>query len=714
MSDAHPLTPLLNPRSVALVGASARAGTVGNGIVQALVTTDFPGTVYPVNPKYDEIEGFRCYPSLSELPGPVDLALLCVAGRHLEALMIEAIEQGARSATVFDACYLEQDADAPLVERLGRLAREAGIPVCGGNCMGFYNLDARAYICGYPRAAHFARGGIAFITHSGTNFGSLPQGDNRLGFNMVISSGQEMVTTMADYMDYALEQSSTRVLALFLETVRDPEAFVAALEKARARDIPVVALKIGRTAESARMAETHSGAIAGNDAAYQAVFDHHGVIRVEHLYEMAATLSLIGHPRRMGPGGLAVIGDSGGERGMMVDLAEEIGVPFAEISAETSARLAAKLAPGLAPENPTDAWGTLSDYQEVFRAGLTALLDDPDTAIGVLLRDLRTGDGLSETLADVAIDVAATRAKPVAIATNYSGSAHRELALRVSRAGVPVLDGTREMLMAVKHAMVHRDFHARPRTAPRAPAPDGVGDRWRAWLSNGTAFTEVDGLALLGDYGIPVPTVRVVETAAEAAAAAAAIGLPVVLKTAMPRISHKTDVGGIHLNLADRAAVTAAYDDLARRLGPGVLVAPMIGNGVEMALGMMRDPQFGPLVMIGAGGALIEVLDDRRFVVPPIDPGTARRIIDSLRIRPLLDGKRGRPPADVDALANAVSRFSELVVDLGAALLEMDVNPFVALPDGCLALDALVVGGMSPVQASGTEDVAAQVAPPRC
>ena len=255
----------------------------------------------------------------------MDLAVLAVKSARLEGVLAGVIEHGARAATIFDSCYLEGDRDPPLAERLGAMAREAGMPICGGNCMGYNNLDSKCYVTGYPTPYKTAHGGIAFITHSGTAYGSIPQADPRLAFNLVVSSGREMATTMADYMHYALAQDSTRVIALFLETVRDPEGFVAALERARERRVPVVVLKVGRTAVSARMAATHSGAIAGNDAAYQAVFERYGVVRLTDLYEMASTLALLSSPRQPGPGGLAVVGDSGGERGMLVDLASDLG-----------------------------------------------------------------------------------------------------------------------------------------------------------------------------------------------------------------------------------------------------------------------------------------------------------------------------------------------------------------------------------------------------
>jgi len=278
---------------------------------------------------------------------------------------------------IFASCYLENDSDPPLTQRLAALARAAAMPICGGNCMGFYNETSHTWICGFPAPREPHQGGIALISHAGSVFGALAHNDPRLKFNLVISAGQELVTSAADYLDYALEQPETRVVGLFLETVRDPAKFLAALDKAAAREIPVVALKVGRTEASAALAMSHSGAIAGNDAAYQALFDRYGVLRVSNVDEMATTLLFFQQGRRARAGGLAAIHDSGGEREMVMDLAEDHRVPFARINSETVAKLSARLEFGLQPVNPLDAWGTGRDFVDLFADCLVALMAGP-------------------------------------------------------------------------------------------------------------------------------------------------------------------------------------------------------------------------------------------------------------------------------------------------------------------------------------------------
>jgi acetate---CoA ligase (ADP-forming) len=264
------------PSSVAIVGASTTPDSVGNTCVKMARRGDYKGRIYPINPKYQEIEGLRCYPSLSVLPEPVDLAVLCVGSPRMEAALTDAIASGAKSATFFSTGYLENDTKPSLNQRLAKMAKDAGVPICGGNGMGFYNLDIDLFVSfGWP--PYKARsGGITLLTHSGASFSALSLNDGRLGYNLCVSTGTEVTTTIADYMGYAIEQPTTRAIGLVMESVRDPANFIEKLKRAQDRDIPVVALKLGRTGESIRLALSHSGAIAGNDEAYDAVFERYG------------------------------------------------------------------------------------------------------------------------------------------------------------------------------------------------------------------------------------------------------------------------------------------------------------------------------------------------------------------------------------------------------------------------------------------------------
>ena len=684
------LAPLLSPRSIAFVGASAREGTPGHTMLDLNRGGAHDGRLYPVNPRYSRIDGIDCYPSLGELPEIPDLVVLGLADQRLENALTEAAGAGARAAVIFGGANLEEPEQTRLVRRLTAIATEADIPICGGNGMGYYNLDAGLRIT-FSRPPSTTPGGrVALISHSGSSWSSLTHNDGRLRFNLSVSSGQELNVGVADYMRYALSMPTTRAIGLILETVRRPEDFLAALSEANAREVPVMALKVGRTEQSARLAISHSGAIVGDDAAFDAIFEHYGVGRARTLEELAAGLLVLSNAGRAGPGGLAVIHDSGFERELLIDLASDHGAALACISPDTRERLAALLDPGLEPVNPLDAWGTGRDFERVFTECLCILMEDPDTACAFISHSLRARFWISEAWARVAQESARRSAKPIAVVSNFPWVEDGGIVERMSDMGIPVIGGMGTGLDAARHLFAWRDFLAREASLP----PDGLEaarlDAWRGRLETGEVLDEAESLALLADYGLDVVRCRRAASRDEIEDVARDLDAAVALKTAMPGVHHKSDGGGVILDVAPERLVEA-YDALAARLGPGVLVADMAPPGVEMALGVVRDPHFGPLVMVAAGGVLIEVLADRRLAVPPFDRERAAELISRLRRRPLLDAHRGRPAANVPALAEAVARLSVLAHELGPWIGELDVNPIIVGPERAVAVDALVL-----------------------
>jgi acetate---CoA ligase (ADP-forming) len=686
---------MLEARSVAVVGASVKAGTLGAQMMAELRRGGFDGAVYPVNPGYDEVDGHPCFASIADVPEPVDLAILGVANHRVEQALREAAAAGAASAVTFSSLYEEEPPEpgSPLLaERVAAVANEHGMAFCGGNGMGFLNVEAKLRATGFPTPDELRAGPVAFLSHSGSAFAAFAFNDRRIGFNVVVSSGQEIVTTMAEYMEYALALASTRVLALLLETVREPERFVGALRAADERGVSVVALKVGRSERSKSMVVAHSGALAGEHGAYEALFDAFGVHEVETLDEMADAMELLSGPRRATTGaGIASVHDSGGERALFADLADDLGVPFARISDATKAALQVTLDPGLQAENPLDAWGTGIDADRIFRESLRLLHDDDATSALALVVDLtRQGEPYVEGYLAIARDVFASTTKPFCVLSNLSSAVAAEEAAVLRDAGIPVLEGTRSGLRALGFLLAEQARAELPPVAAPEPVPDDLRERWRRALSRGPVG-ETAALELLRDYGVPIVEAVSASTAGEAVAAAARLGYPVALKTAAPGIAHKTDADGVRLGIASEPALEEAYADVSSRLGPEVVVSPMAAEGVEIALGIFRDPQFGPLVLAAAGGVLIEALHDRAFARPPLDEARARALIGRLAVARFLEGGRGRPPADVGSLARALVRLSALAADLGDLVEAIDVNPVIASADGCVAVDALVV-----------------------
>jgi acetate---CoA ligase (ADP-forming) len=681
------LRAMLEARSVAVVGASPRFDTPGNYMVKQLMIGGFSGEMAAVNPRYDEVEGIACYPSLGEVPFVPDLVLLGVGNRLLERQMEAAARCGARGVVVFASGLEEPPRDPPLIGRLRSIAAEAGMAVCGANCMGFANVERGLRALAFEERADLEPGNVAWISHSGSAFSALLHAERGIRFNLAVSTGQELTTTMADYMLYALERGSTRVISLFLETVRDPERFRLALQSAAERDVPVVALKVGRTPTSRRLVTAHSGALAGDDAAYEALFDAYGVARVGTLNEMADLVELLGAGRRAAPGGLAAILDSGGERAHLVDAATDLGVPLARPSEETLQDVAARLEPGLPATNPLDAWGTDNDPYNIFLDCSRYLADDQATGAFAYVVDLHS-DRAERGHAWAAERVWASTDKPFAVVCGITSAIQDSAAAHLRSLGVPVLEDVASGLRAFLRLFERRDASALPPLEPPDPVPRETVRRWREILAAGERPGEASALEMLADYGVPVARIVAATDLAAVLAAAKRLGYPVALKTAAA--SHKTEVDGVMLGLGDEDALAAAYWEMSSHLGPAVTVQEMVEPGVEMALGVAHDPQFGPLVMVAAGGVLIETLGDRRLAFPPLDEVRATKLIDRLNTRPLLDGVRGAPPADVDALSRALSRLSLLTMDLGDLIGAIDVNPIVVAPHGCVAIDALV------------------------
>ena len=688
----HRLDPLLRPRSVAVVGASARADSLGYWALRNLRRGGFRGEIYPVNPGYDELQGIPCHAALAELPQTPDLVVFAVGDHRIETALDGAIAAGIPAAVIQSTLYIDDDTTPPLRERVRKKIEAAGMLVCGANGMGFYNVRDHVWTCGFDSTSHAAPGKIALISHSGAGMSGLIDCDERLRINVAVSTGNELSVAMDEYLDFVLDLPETRVVGLFIETARNPEAFRAALCKAADRGIPIVALKVGRTEKSAALTVSHSGAMAGDDATYEALFDRYGVQRARDQDEFTSMLIMFAELHPVGPGGLVTLHDSGGERQLLIDLADDAGVPLTELSADTVRALENTLDPELPAVNPLDAWsrGGPDASQNITRC-LKLMMQDPGTAIAAVIHDRAPGGKIYESYLDYMRDAHEDSGKPVALVAARQGTGSDPAVVSSTHAGYPVLDGVSQFLAGVRALFAYRDFRERKTTAAKTPDRQLV-DRWSSSLAGGRTLPERQSLALLADFGVRTATCERAGSRNDVVAAASRVAYPVVLKTAARGVLHKSELGGVVLDIQDEEQLRRAYVTMSRELGDDVLVSAMAPEGVEMFLGVKRDPQYGPVVLIGFGGILAEAIADVQFALPPFDAAHARRCVDRLRLRPLLDGVRGKPPVDIDAFCEAAARFSEMAAALGDALAEVDVNPVIVHEKGAVAVDALVAG----------------------
>ena len=689
MEQPERLVPLLRPRSIAVVGATQRPGAFGQRLLTNLATWGFAGNIYPINPGYDTLQDLQCYPSLSSLPNMPDCVAFAVSDDRIEEAVTAAAAAGVKAAMIFGRGY---EAPTPnrqaLSERLGAILLEAGMVACGNNCMGFISAVHRVRMSANPPPMPDRVGCIGLVSHSGSTWSGLVGNQRDLAFNYAISAGQEIATGVADYFHYLLAQPETRVIACVLETVRQPEPFLEALQQADKQGIPVVVLKLGRTESGRRFALAHSGALSGSDAAYGAVFARHNVIRVHSIDELADTIEVLSSPRRPTARALGVVTNSGGERELVVDIANDVGCPIAEVSPGTSDRLAAILDPGMLPVNPVDAFG---DGRFLIEDCLKALATDD--AVGAVALSSNLVYGRAGAHAEgVAVQNAHTSTdKPVILSGNLHSSMCRDELTRLRGLGIPVVMGTETSLLAIRHFF---DWHYRRPIKSAAPTLDQAAtETWRQTLidARGKPLDQQTSLALFAAFGGNVVRTEQVGSEPELIQMAAALGYPVVLKTASAEVLHKSDQGGVELGIADEASLRAAYARMTGRFGPACLLQQQIEPGVEILLGMVNDAQFGPMVTVGLGGIFTEIFGDAVTICPPITEEEARRQLTRLKGYQLLLGARGRPAVNIDALAHMIQTFSTLCIAVGPWLAEMDINPLIANQHGLFAVDALAV-----------------------
>jgi acyl-CoA synthetase (NDP forming) len=711
---------LLAPASIAIVGASADLERFNGRVVKNLLRHGYPGKVYPVNPKYDEVAGLPCYASVGDLPEIPETVFISVGRERVLDVFRKCAALGTPTATIYSAGFSEFDEEGGRIEaEIARIASDAGMRVCGPNTAGYHNFGGRVQLAGIiaMEVERVVPGAVGVICQSGSIGGALiSRATHRgIGFSYLISCGNEMDLEMADYVDFLAADADTRSIAIYLEGLKNPGKFMAAAQRALEAGKPVVVCKVGRTSAGRAAAVSHTGALVGEDRAYGAAFHQLGITRVdglEELLEVAQMFATTPLPRGRQVG---VLTTSGGAGALVADECGGLGLELPPFGDELKARILETLPDFIGVSNPIDTTiAGINSFQEILRV----LLDEAgfDILIAVVGSSAQFRHAIAVDPLVRAKEGGLSRDIPLLAYFNpYSEEAH----LKMAAAGIPSFNTTEGAARAAGHLSRYAEFSRRRKIEGPLLRPEEIPAEARKILSGafdteGTgsgalspvetsgsrAIGEAEGLALAEAFGIRAVPRRLCPGVEEVITAAGELGYPVVLKVSSPEVSHKTELGLVSEGLSDEASLRAAFSSLSENLRranlkevDGYLVQRLIRGGEEFLVGMVRDPQFGALITAGVGGAAAEAMGDVSVRLAPVSLTEADAMLNELRGTRLLDAFRGRGPLDRNALIEVIHRFSSLVACLGERLDEADLNPVFVLPEGegVWAADALFV-----------------------
>ncbi len=711
-SPAHDASPIvksihamLHPRNIVLVGATDKPGNYAERIWTNLIKYQYEGGLYPVNAKREAIWGVPCYKDFASLPEKPDHVLVLVPARFAVQVVRDAAAAGARSATIVTSGFSElQDAESQrLAAELQRAVRETGLAVTGPNCLGNLSAGEKLFTNIDDRIVTMEQGPVAIAGQSGAIVMAIRQAleDRGVGVGYMVTTGNEAGLETTDLIAYFAADPGIRVIVVYLEGVRNAKAFRDACKAARSAGKPVIALKLGASEGGRAAAMAHTGALAGSIETFDAISTREGVIRVGGLDELIETTECFAHANLPKGNRLAAVTLSGGKRGLLIDAFHAAGLSFAPLR-DTSEKLAKMLGPGSIVGNPLDAGFAAVVDPSVYMRSIKIMIDDPDTDIVIIDSELpKAPHELRERNLRIVNEMAGQASKPVIYISAMSiGFTEFTKALRKSLPNIAVMQGMDRAVRAIK-SLIH--YASLDRKVPdltsssKAPARAMLERALKA--ARGTALDEVASKKLLRAYGIPVSREEVAQTAAEAVKIAKRIGFPVVAKVVSADILHKSDVGGVVVNLNSATQVRTAFDDITARVKKlknkpkldGILIAQQVRADIELVIGASLDPEMGPVVLFGTGGVDIELLKDVALAGAPIDAAEATRLIGRTKAGVKIRGYRGKGPLHEASAIKALVGLSNLIADAGNRIASIDVNPFLINGKAGVAVDALIV-----------------------
>ncbi len=712
LQQRRDIAALLNPRNIVIVGASDKPGNWAERSWNNLQRYGFKGAVYPINPGREKVWGSKCYRSFGDLPEKPDHVLVLVPARFVSATLKEAAAAGARSATVISSGFGEHPDPAAikLGEELGETIRETGLAVSGPNCLGNFSGGDRAVTMVDNRTLRTEPGPVAIIGQSGGLVMALKRTLEERGMDVgyIVTSGNEAGLKTADYIEYFAANPQVKVIVSYLESVRDPQQFLAACEAAKSVGKPVIVLKLGRSDNGRAAAMAHTGSLAGSVAAFDAIAGNAGVIRVSNLDDVIEAAEYFLHAPLPNGNGVGAITFSGGLRGLLLDQAEANNLSFPPLAAKTKRRLGELLGVGSIIGNPLDSGFAALNSEEIYINCVKAMLDDPGIHTLMLQEEIPRAPGAERKVEYIrAVNALAVKfKKPITYVTMISHSMNEySRDIRNGFRNVAFLQEADKALRAVRAVTTYAERCAvKKSTGPKTtaqPLPTAVFRAIaKAQKQTGpTPLSEIESKKLIRAYGLKTPKEILATSGAEAMRIARDVGLPVVLKAAGAELTHKSDIGGVILNNNTLASVRDGFATIQRNVIAkakgavldGVLVAEQVKGDIELVIGASCDPEMGPFVMFGSGGVALELYRDVVFAAPTLDEASANALIDRTAAAQLINGYRGAPALERGAVVRALIGVSRLAIDLDENLDSIDVNPFVLCRRGGVALDALVV-----------------------
>ncbi|MGY8680592.1 acetate--CoA ligase family protein [Bradyrhizobium sp. UFLA05-153] len=697
---------MLHPRNIVLVGATDKPGNYAERIWNNLIKYRFAGSLFPINAKRETIWGVTCYKDFASLPERPDHVLVLVPARFAVQVIRDAAAAGARSATIVTSGFseLQDEESQKLASELQQAIRETGLAVTGPNCLGNLSAGENLFTNIDDRVVTMDQGAVAIAGQSGAIVMAIRQAleDRGVGVGYMVTTGNEAGLETPDLMRYFAEDPSIRVIVVYLEGVRNTKAFRDACKAARAASKPVIALKLGASEGGRAAAMAHTGALAGSIETFDAIATREGVIRVRGLDELIETTECFVHSTVPKGNRLAAVTLSGGKRGLLIDAFYAAGLDFAPLSPHVSGELAKMLGPGSIVGNPLDAGFAAVVDPSVYMRSIKLMIDDPDIDIVIIDAELpKAPHEQRERNLRIVNEMASQAAKPVIYISAMSiGFTDFTKALRKSLPHIAVMQGLDRAVTAIKSLLDYAKL--------AKEVPDVVASSKRAArallektlkAANGAALDEVASKKLLKAYGIPISKEGIAQTPAEAVKIAKQIGFPVVAKVVSAEILHKSDIGGVVLNLNSANEVKQAFNDITARVKKlkrkprldGILIAQQVKADLELVVGAALDAEMGPVVLFGTGGVDIELMKDVALAGAPLNAAEARQLIGRTKAGVKMRGYRGKPKLDEASVVKALVGLSNLIADAGDRIASIDVNPFLINARTGVAVDALIV-----------------------